>query len=446
MYFWMAVFMHNHNFPTSREPDVKVPHLEEKPADTGLSASFSDVEVRHSDSLILQNVKSMHYSGEMKQPKWFKGVPHMSKAKPLTRPPGEQPVPFSGPTVEPDLLAGMQTLRRLLRGRNCTCAEADPRGGCQCRCRGITCYPLPMMGLEQYWTANLSFFQPADLITSLQFMAMADVRCARIDTLCSFNASALPNRTVFYLDPQQMVRFWEAIAGIRVHFFLITHQRDFPICPEAANDTRTDVCQQLLAHPLLLRWYAINVFNHHSRLRGVPLGIHPKSVDALSHARPGLAAHPPAAQTFLKFNVPKHKDCRWRWSPHCHRRAVVLHLKKNGFPVPSRQDVADRIKDRAAYYATLMDHRFVVSPPGNGYDSFRAWETLLLGRAAVLETTSIDHLFDRLPVVIVDHWQNLTVARLEGRWREFLRLKFEWQKLWMPYWWVTLYTDMHLAL
>lgn len=54
--------------------------------------------------------------------------------------------------------------------------------------------------------AAASLPQPADLITSLQFMAMADVRCARIDTLCSFNASALPNRTVFYLDPQQMVR------------------------------------------------------------------------------------------------------------------------------------------------------------------------------------------------------------------------------------------------
>eukprot|EP00668_Euglena_longa_P016309 GGOE01020548.1.p1 GENE.GGOE01020548.1~~GGOE01020548.1.p1 ORF type:complete len:455 (+),score=99.34 GGOE01020548.1:27-1391(+) len=429
---------------TPHEPNEKITRIVKEIKDAGLSRS-NDAS-RSSETLILQKVKSMHYGGDLKQPKWFKGTPHTWKAKPLlTRPPGEQPLPFVGSTVEPGLTQGMQTLSRLLSKHNCTCSVVNLHG-CQCGCGGVQCYPLPLMTFEQYWQANWSFFQPDDVISSLQFMWMADVRCARIDTLCSFNISGLPNRTVFYLDPQQMERFWDNIRGIHIHFFLISHQRDFPICPEAVNDTRAQICEQLLAHPLLLRWYAINVFNQNRKLRGIPLGIHPKSVAEVFHARSRLQTLRPTIQTFLKFNVPKHKDCRWRWSPHCHRRAVVLHLKKNGFPVPSRQDIADRIKDRAAYYATLMDHRFIITPPGNGYDSFRAWETLFLGRAAVLETTSIDPLFEQLPVVSVDFWQNLTVALLEAKWRAFSTYKFAWEKLWMPYWWVKLYTDMHQAL
>ena len=129
-------------------------------------------------------------------------------------------------------------------------------------------------------------------------------------------------------------------------------------------------------------------------------------------------------------------------SPHCHRRHVILQLRNSGFPVGARKDVADRIKDRAEYYATLMRYRYIISPPGNGLDNYRSWEALFLGRAVVLEATAVDPLFEDLPSLVVRHWENVTQEALDAKWTDLRRRKFNWQKLWMPFWHVAILRDM----
>jgi hypothetical protein len=60
-------------------------------------------------------------------------------------------------------------------------------------------------------------------------------------------------------------------------------------------------------------------------------------------------------------------------------------------------------------------YAFVVSPHGNGLDCHRTWESLVLGNIVIVKRSSIDALYDKLPVVIVDDWREISRDNLH-RW------------------------------
>ena len=60
---------------------------------------------------------------------------------------------------------------------------------------------------------------------------------------------------------------------------------------------------------------------------------------------------------------------------------------------------------------------FEVSPHGNGLDCLRTWESLVLGNIVIVKRSSLDPLYEGLPVVILEEWDEITEANLE-RWLE----------------------------
>lgn len=56
------------------------------------------------------------------------------------------------------------------------------------------------------------------------------------------------------------------------------------------------------------------------------------------------------------------------------------------------------------YYADLQRSRFVLCPEGMGIDTHRVYEALLCGATPVVLRNSLSHLYERLPVCIVDRW------------------------------------------
>ena len=55
----------------------------------------------------------------------------------------------------------------------------------------------------------------------------------------------------------------------------------------------------------------------------------------------------------------------------------------------------------------------MVSPHGNGLDCHRTWESLVLGNIVIVKRSSLDPLYEGLPVVIVDDWQQITRDNLK---------------------------------
>ncbi|MES2122081.1 MAG: hypothetical protein V4492_04800 [Chlamydiota bacterium] len=86
------------------------------------------------------------------------------------------------------------------------------------------------------------------------------------------------------------------------------------------------------------------------------------------------------------------------------------------------------------YLHDLSETRFVISPPGHGVDCHRTWEALLMGAYPVVKRSTLDPLFEDLPVVIIDQWEEVTDEFLLSKQAEFDSKTWSREKLYSPYW------------
>jgi len=97
---------------------------------------------------------------------------------------------------------------------------------------------------------------------------------------------------------------------------------------------------------------------------------------------------------------------------------------------------------RIETWKNMREFAFVLSPFGNGMDCHRTWEALLCGCIPIVRTTVFNELFEGLPVLIVEKWEDITLPLLKQTIYEF-KLKhqhneFQYEKLTLAYytsWW-----------
>lgn len=71
--------------------------------------------------------------------------------------------------------------------------------------------------------------------------------------------------------------------------------------------------------------------------------------------------------------------------------------------------------DQSVYIDWLKDvleHQYVLCPRGNGIDTHRLWETLYLGRIPIVLRCENTRYYDRLPILQVDSWNQVTKEHL----------------------------------
>ena len=96
-------------------------------------------------------------------------------------------------------------------------------------------------------------------------------------------------------------------------------------------------------------------------------------------------------------------------------------------------------QSREDFWRSCNEAAFVLCPPGNGYDTHRAWEALCLGRIPIIQDLPINEVYRDLPVWIVNDWNNfanLTASDVERVWSEMISKwnEYKWEKLKLQYW------------
>lgn len=97
-------------------------------------------------------------------------------------------------------------------------------------------------------------------------------------------------------------------------------------------------------------------------------------------------------------------------------------------------DYENRKIDRLATWAKQLDYVFVASPFGAGFDCYQTWEALALGAIPIIKSSTVDALYDGLPVLIVKEWSDLTQKLLDETLNSFKTQTFEYEKLTLKYW------------
>jgi hypothetical protein len=187
-----------------------------------------------------------------------------------------------------------------------------------------------------------------------------------------------------------------------------------------------DGSKRILDDPNVGLWFTQNLDDPaaHPKLRHLPIGLDfhtisngskwghtratPREQEAELEAL--VLGMPPTSSRLVRvhadFHFNKNKTLSWGDD----RFAVEALLRRN--PVV---DFQGRKLRRIDLWREKTRYAFVASPHGNGLDCHRTWESLVLGNIVIVKRSSLDPLYEGLPVVIVDDWHDITQANLE-RW------------------------------
>jgi len=89
---------------------------------------------------------------------------------------------------------------------------------------------------------------------------------------------------------------------------------------------------------------------------------------------------------------------------------------------------------RTENWNNITNYAFVLSPFGNGMDCHRTWEALCLGSIPIIKAPFFVKLFEDLPVLIVNDWNEITEDLLKSTIENFKFKKFNYDKLKLSYW------------
>jgi hypothetical protein len=205
----------------------------------------------------------------------------------------------------------------------------------------------------------------------------------------------------------------QVLPSIREPFALVTGDEDGSVPGDVT------VAGELLSNRYLAHWFAQNNdgTDTSGRISGVPIGLdfhtiangrkwgHWRATPAAQEAQlrrligrmASTASREPLVHADFHFN----KAARALSGDT--RAAVESVLRQN-----DRVVFQERTARRIDLWASRARFAFVASPHGNGLDCHRTWEALVLGHIPIVRTSSLDPLYEGLPVAIVQRWQDIT--------------------------------------
>ncbi|MCX5922224.1 MAG: hypothetical protein NTX86_02760 [Candidatus Dependentiae bacterium] len=233
-----------------------------------------------------------------------------------------------------------------------------------------------------------------------------------------FNTNDIHDGDIIFVRSNLIPYFFDVVHPLlQAHYILISHNEDSPAIRNYEN---------FLDDEKLIAWFAMNVeiTHRHPKLHLIPIGIANSywpfgNVEILDEVTKKLPNIQKQHLLYINFYL---EDTRASRIP-----IYKLFLNK---PWAYRRYG----RPWNEYLEDLVSSLFVLSPHGNGLDCYRTWEALLMGSIPVVKTSSLDPLYDDLPVVIVQEWEEVTEEFLVQKYREISTRDFKMQKIYAQHW------------
>jgi hypothetical protein len=229
--------------------------------------------------------------------------------------------------------------------------------------------------------------------------------------------------------------------------------------PDTVVESVMNTCSPLFRH-----WFAVNCgcdvatpnSNSNSRnITGIPYGIDLWTLESRS-----MWANTPMSSAYTQDRhltrlreSALHFSKRMASSPSSSSAIPMIyinfHFNINGDGYAERLEAFHTIPsdlmsveaspaNRYETWGAYTQHAFVASPRGNGLDTIRTWEALMLGCIVIVRripgAPAIEDLYADLPVVVIDRWSDISRDLLVQILSEYSRRTFRYEKLTTEYW------------
>lgn len=248
----------------------------------------------------------------------------------------------------------------------------------------------------------------SEIIDGNFFESLAD--CAIYDSL--------PNKEIVILYASTD-NYQRAIHYIRNNpqqkFKLITHNSDISVENTYVPDN-------------LIKWYAQNLNYKHPKIEAIPIGLEN------THWHPSKR-HVIDTQINNRHNTKRHFSVLCQFNPNTYKQERYQLLEM----VAKKELCADMYyclngSHFEQYINNLINYKFCLCPRGNGIDTHRMWEAVLLGCIPIVKKYHA-HMYDEeLPVIFVDRWQDINQKFLQSEASKIDRKLFDTPILKKSYW------------
>eukprot|EP00035_Acanthoeca_spectabilis_P029638 m.5935 g.5935 ORF g.5935 m.5935 type:complete len:514 (+) comp3766_c0_seq1:220-1761(+) len=196
-------------------------------------------------------------------------------------------------------------------------------------------------------------------------------------------------------------------------FVLITTVGD-NLNPESVHGA-----EKLLESPLLERWYTQDMGRLHPKITPIPIGyfiFRAAKWNASDSTNFYRSASFPTRNRFPRSHTVLLDGMNMRTHPSrpVASAEAARCLSKSTVKVPYPLVTPPRLSNKTAALERYDQHTFGISPIGNGVDCYRTWEMLTMGMIPIVQSSSIDVLYNNLPVLVLKEWSELCSVDLEA--------------------------------
>jgi len=203
-------------------------------------------------------------------------------------------------------------------------------------------------------------------------------------------------------------------------YILITHNADNDV---PFSDTHEPLdFSALLEDKKIIAWFAQNANLVHPKLIPIPIGVENR--------------YCAGKKLQIINNLKNKKKNKFHW--------LYMNFNVGTFPVERSYiyqlflskpfcKTANQIPANQ-FYQDIKNSRFILCPRGNGLDCHRTWEALYLGSFPVVRKSAMQSLYEGLPVVVVNNWEEVTEEFLQQKYEELSSKAFNMEKITMQYW------------
>ena len=223
--------------------------------------------------------------------------------------------------------------------------------------------------------------------------------------------------SLIYVHPEHLERFFKKYhPKIRHRYILVSNNSVRPVPGKFVP---------YLLHPKIYAWFGQNVENYvHPKLHPIPLGLENRQfkrgdLRVITGAREKWCGSPKTMLLYNNFSLVTYPTERGK--------VYELFKDKSYCVTTSRKPYLEYLKD-------LAETKFVLCPRGNGLDCHRIWESLYMGSIPIVKSSASDSLFEELPVLVVQDWNELTEEFLEAKYREMSMQTYALERLGLDYW------------
>ena len=204
-----------------------------------------------------------------------------------------------------------------------------------------------------------------------------------------FIINNIKNGDTIFVKTELLPNFFNIFHLIKSKFILITGVSDRPIDKTYLKYLNDDK---------IIKWIGCNILIRHKKLFKLPIGFQENEL-------------PGGNQVLLKklyenkslFNDKKNRLLLTNTSNTHNSRSRINSIFSNKNFV----DILNTRLDFENFMKKIDEYKFVLAPRGNGIDTHRFCEILLMGSIPIVESSGLDDLYNKFPCIIVSDFKDV---------------------------------------